>query len=285
MNFPNEPKFQIEVDEREDTEWNDILRQRGIIPERPPSPSAQLEEALEEAIQKQHKNRLEDKSLSDLEELEDDEDQEFLEYYKRKRMAELRQQQVKAKFGEVFHVDKPEYNKEITECSNSSITKGTCSDSIDNEDSESEGVYVFVHLKSEGKLQSRLLSSLFQQVAPKFPQIKFVEILANRAIENYPEANTPTLLVYYKGDVIKNIVTLVELGGNSTTLGDLEKLMVSLGAVDNKDSRLLMNEDDEDARGERHFRYTNNSTIRSGVADKFRVGLGNANGDNDDFFD
>ena len=29
----NDPKFQVQVDPNEDTEWNDILRQHGIIPE------------------------------------------------------------------------------------------------------------------------------------------------------------------------------------------------------------------------------------------------------------
>ena len=70
----NEPMFQVQVDESEDTEWNDILRAKGVIPERPPSPTQQLEEALEEALARQHENRLEGKALSDLEELEDDED-------------------------------------------------------------------------------------------------------------------------------------------------------------------------------------------------------------------
>lgn len=52
----NEPLFKVDVDETEDTEWNDILRQHGVIPERPPSPTAQLEEALEQALAKQHEN-------------------------------------------------------------------------------------------------------------------------------------------------------------------------------------------------------------------------------------
>lgn len=281
----NEPQFQVQVDETEDTEWNDILRQHGVIPERPPSPTAQLEEALEQALEKQHQNRLEDKDLSDLEELEDDEDEDFLEFYKRKRMAEIRKLQQRAKFGEVYHINKPEYNKEVTQCSMGNSNKNRdYLESANKEQEGDEGVYVFVHLSLQSKLQSRLLSSLFQQLARKFPQLKFVEIPGNRAIENYPENNCPTLIVYYKGEVVKNLVTLLELGGNDTTLEDMEKLIVKVGAVDEKDDRLIMNQDDDESREERYSKLAKRG-IRSGITGRFNLGVGDNDDNDDDFFD
>ncbi|CEP61801.1 Plp2p LALA0_S04e01024g [Lachancea lanzarotensis] len=267
----NDPLVKVDVDESEDTEWNDILRAHGVIPQRAPSPTAQLEEALEEALQKQQENRLDGKDLSDLEELEDDEDEEFLELYKKQRMAEIKKLHEKAKFGQVFHVNKPEYNKEITECSMGSKEEGT------------GGVYVFVHMSSSSKLQSRLLADIFNQAAVKFPQIKFVDIPANRAVENYPENNCPTLIVYYLGEVLRNFVTLLELGGNDTKLDDLEKVLVKVGAVDEKDDRLVMNLDDEDAREDRFNQYTKRG-IKSGIKGKFNVGIGSGSED-EDFFD
>lgn len=283
----NEPMFQVQVDETEDTEWNDILRAHGVIPERPPSPTAQLEEALEEALAKQHENRLDGKDLSDLEDLEDEEDEEFLQFYKQKRLNEIKKLQEKAKFGSVYPISKPDYNREITECS-----KGTKkSQYVDDGSSEFEGgVYVFVHLTCQAKLESRLLSSIFEKAAAKFPQIKFVEIPGNRAIENYPDNNCPTLIVYYKGDVVKHLVTLLELGGKDTKLEDFERLMVDSGAVDEKDGRLLMNHEDDYTKQEKKQRYGHNS-IRSGIKGKFNVGVGRngRNGadddDDDDFFD
>ncbi|SCU82447.1 LADA_0C05358g1_1 [Lachancea dasiensis] len=267
----NEPLVKVDVDETEDTEWNDILRQHGVIPERAPSPTAQLEEALEEALQKQHENRLEGKDLSDLEELEDEEDEEFLELYRRQRISEIQKLQERAKFGQVFHVNKPEYNKEITDCSMGS--KGE----------QNGGVYVFVHMSLSSKLQSRLLSELFNQAAVKFPELKFVDIPANRAIENYPESNCPTIIVYYRGEVLKNLVTLLELGGNDSKLADLENLMVKLGAINEKDDRLLMNVDDEEVRNERAAQYSRKG-IRTGITGKFNLGVGEENED-EDFFD
>jgi len=310
----NEPMFQVQVDETEDTEWNDILRAKGVIPERPPSPTAQLEEALEEALKKQHENRLEDKDISDLEELEDDEDEEFLELYKRKRLAELTSLQNKSKFGDVYHINKPEYNKEVTLASqggekfNTDEVKSTTfidsnqskimseaadgSTSNDTKVVNKDAIYVFVHLSLQSKLQSRILAQILESEAPKFREIKFVEIPANRAIENYPETNCPTLLVYHNGDVLKNLVTLLELGGNQTTNKDFEKLMVQLGAVDEKDNRLEMNQDDDESREARLAQFGNINSIRTGIKSKFNVGVGNDSDDNyddddddnDDFF-
>lgn len=61
---------------------NDILRQKGIIPEKPPDPEPLIQEALVEAEHKAYENRLEDKDLDELDELEDEEDDEFLEQYR-----------------------------------------------------------------------------------------------------------------------------------------------------------------------------------------------------------
>ena len=61
---------------------NDILRKHGVIPEKPPSPTPMIEEALGEARRLAHENRLEGKDLDELAELEDDEDEEFLEQYR-----------------------------------------------------------------------------------------------------------------------------------------------------------------------------------------------------------
>lgn len=289
----NEPMFQVQVDESEDTEWNDILRAKGVIPERPPSPTAQLEEALEEALAKQHDMRLEDKDLSELEELEDDEDEEFLEMYKKKRLAEIAKLQQKSKFGDVYHINKPEYNKEITLASKGGekFSNGNYIDDFEGDSHVSkenkDAVYVFVHLSAQSKLQSRILGHIFQQLAPKYREVKFVEISGNRAIENYPEDNCPTLLVYHDGNVLKNMITLLELGGNKTTIEDVEGLMVKLGAIDEKDNRLLMNQDDEYAREERQAKFANTG-IRSGIKSKFNVGVGrndDSDNDDDDFFD
>jgi hypothetical protein len=61
---------------------NDILRKHGVIPEKPPSPTPMIQEALEEARKLAHENRLEGKDLEELDELEDLEDEDFLDSYR-----------------------------------------------------------------------------------------------------------------------------------------------------------------------------------------------------------
>lgn len=53
-----------------------------MIPEKPPSPTPLIEEAILEARRLAHEHRLEGKDLSELDEREDDEDEAFLEKYR-----------------------------------------------------------------------------------------------------------------------------------------------------------------------------------------------------------
>ncbi|KAI5305904.1 hypothetical protein KEM56_002922, partial [Ascosphaera pollenicola] len=80
-NMPDMPVNVPVDDPNADTEWNDILRKHGIIPEKPPSPTPMIQEALIEAERKAYDNRLEDKDLDELDALEDEEDEAFLEQY------------------------------------------------------------------------------------------------------------------------------------------------------------------------------------------------------------
>lgn len=249
--------MQVQVDPDEDTEWNDILREKGVIPEKPPSPSDQIEEALQEILEQANENRLEHKNLDELEELEGEEDEEFLNIYKQKRFEEIKKLTAKSKFGLVLHLSKPEYKQEVTV--------------------GSDDVYVLVHLSSSAKIQSRLLSQLFVQAAEKFKEIKFVEIPGNRAIENYPDANCPTLLIYHKGDVLKQYITLTQLGGNATTLEDLEKVLVDIGSVKDSDERLVINLEDQDVNEAHRLRF-----VKKTIRDTRRA---DDDDDEDDFFD
>ncbi|KAK9463333.1 thioredoxin-like protein [Lipomyces oligophaga] len=217
--------MQVEVDPTEDTEWNDILRSHGIIPERPPSPSQVIDEALEAARETAAQHRYSDASDSELSDLEQDEqdpdEARFVAEYRRKRMAELKAYQASSAiphFGSVVPVSKPEYAKEVTDASKS--------------------CFVVVHLSLPGNVQSRLLAGLFSRIAPTFPEIKFCDIQGSRAIENYPDRNCPTLLVYKDTDVKKQYVTLALIGGNSMRIDDLERVLVDAGAVKESDRRL-----------------------------------------------
>lgn len=235
----NDIKVPVEVNPTEDTEWNDILRAHGIIPERPKSPTEELERLLEENVKRQHDNRLEHKTLDELDALEDEEDEEFLEEYKKKRFEQLQQLQQKSKFGSVLPITKPEYEEEVTIAS--------------------ENCYVFVHMSLQLAIQSRLLSLIMVGLAHKYPEIKFVDIPANRCVENYPESNCPTIMVYHKKNIVKQFITLTQLGGSDCKSTDIENVLVDVGAVDVANERLEANQIEEDQEETRRLRFVKKS--------------------------
>ncbi|KAF1983877.1 phosducin family protein [Aulographum hederae CBS 113979] len=217
-------------DPNADTEWNDILRKHGVIPEKPPSPTPMIEEALEEARRLAHENRLEGKDLDELAELEDEEDEEFLEQYRKKRLAELNNISSSSVFNQVYHLQKPDYSRDVTDASNNA--------------------YVLVLLTSSQDLngESRLLVELWRDLARKFGDVKFCQIRANMCIEGYPDRNTPTVLIYHKGDIKKQIVTLRDLAASHTTQKDIVRVLVEVGAIRQEDPRVGHIQKEDDAR-------------------------------------
>ncbi|QKX56603.1 uncharacterized protein TRUGW13939_03708 [Talaromyces rugulosus] len=209
-----------------DTEWNDILRKHGVIPEKPPSPTPIIQEAILEAERKAHENRLEDKDLDELDALEDEEDEEFLEQYRKKRVAEIATLQKASVYNQVYPLQKTDYAREVTEASSDA--------------------FVLVNLTSMGgNVESRVLSEIWRQLAAKYGDVKFCEIRGDMCIEGYPERNTPTILAYKDGEIQKQYVTLRELKGVRTKVEDVEKVLVDIGAVKEGDLRLRKQNDSD----------------------------------------
>ncbi|KAF2867163.1 phosducin family protein [Massariosphaeria phaeospora] len=220
MEMPDMPVNVPIDDPNADTEWNDILRKHGVIPEKPPSPTAFIEEALDEARRLAHENRLEHKDLDELAELEDEEEDAFLEQYRQKRFQELSAINSASVYNQVYHLQKPDYSKDVTEASHKA--------------------YIVVLLtSSQGtNAESAILIEIWRQLAQRFGDVKFCQMRADLCIEGYPEKNTPTVLVYRDGDIRKQLVTLRELRGTHTNAADIERLLVDIGAIRQDDQRL-----------------------------------------------
>ena len=117
---------------------------------------------------------------------------------RQQRLAELSTISKASIYGQVFHIQKPDYSRDVTEAS----TK----------------THVLVHLTSSlgTNIESRILTEIWRELAPIFGEVKFCEMKANLCIEGYPERNTPTILIYRDGDIKRQVVTLGELGGERT---------------------------------------------------------------------
>jgi hypothetical protein len=101
-------------------------------------------------------------------------------------------------YNQVYHLQKPDYSRDVTEAS--------------------QKAYILVLLtSSEGtNVESRVLIEIWRELAQKFGDVKFCQMRANLCIEGYPDKNTPTVLVYKDGDIKRQIVTLRELAGVRT---------------------------------------------------------------------
>ncbi|KAJ3054406.1 Phosducin-like protein 3 [Rhizophlyctis rosea] len=215
----------------EDTEWDQILRDKGILPAKEKEPEITEDELIamvEKAVAAKYGDKpIEDRTLDELDELEDEEDERVLESYRRQRLAEMQALSSLEKYGTVTELSKPDYNREVTEASQS--------------------VYVVLHLYQNHIPACKLINGILDRIASNHRYVKFMRIRGDQCIENYPDRNCPTLLVYGEGDLKRNLVGIASLGGMGTTIDYVEKLLKDCGAL----KSLTTHGEDEDAEEQR----------------------------------
>jgi hypothetical protein len=228
---------------------NDILRKHGVIPEKPPSPTPLIEEAILEGRRLAYENRLEGKDLDELDELEDFEDENFLEKYRQQRVQELASLTKKAVHGTVYPISKPDFVKEVTEAS----INGP----------------VLVNLTSGlgTNVESRILTELWRKAAREYGEVKFCEIRGDMAIEGYPDRNCPTILVYDKGDIVKQVVTLVMMGGVKIGMAEIDRLLIEIGAIKDNDMRVTKRRKDKEDEEEEKREHSGIRSMQASAED------------------
>ncbi|XP_051882730.1 phosducin-like protein 3 isoform X2 [Pristis pectinata] len=202
-------------DPNADTEWNDILRKKGILPPKE-DPDKEIEALEEEIIQNQQSvvKRYEDMTLDELEENEDEfaeEDERAIEMYRQQRLAEWKAKQMKKVFGEVLEISGPEYVQEVTKAG--------------------EGLWVILHLYKQGIPICALINRHLSELAKKFPETKFIKAISTTCIPNYPDRNLPTVFIYRDGDIKVQYVGPLVFGGMNLTKDELEWKLSRSGAI------------------------------------------------------
>ena len=61
-------------------------------------------------------------------------------------------------------------------------------------------------------------------LAKQFKSTKFLKIVSDQCVPNYPDRNVPTLLVYGDGDIKANIVGAIAFGGMNMTVSSKDWL-------------------------------------------------------------
>lgn len=66
--------------------------------------------------------------------------------------------------------------------------------------------------------ESKKLMPIIQELAALYPSTKFVSIVSDHCIENYPDKNVPTMIIYRKGQMMGQVVGLGAMNGMNATL-------------------------------------------------------------------
>lgn len=202
-------------DPNEDTEWNDVLRSKGIIPEKPKEKEISEDEIIammDKAIEKKTVGKaMEDMTLDELDELEDEEEERILEEYRRARMAEIKKMQAKASFGTVGEISGQDYVNEVNKAG--------------------DGIWVVLHLYKQGIPLCALINQYLTILAAKNPNVKFLKSISTTCIPNYPDRNLPTIFVYYEGDMKKQLAGPHNFRGMNMTSDEFEFILSKTGAI------------------------------------------------------
>ena len=107
-----------------------------------------------------------------------------------------REEHAKKTFGGVRRIERAEWTTEVT--------------------SSSHEIPVVVLLVKENNEACDRLEKVVEDLADKYrTKTKFVRADATEIIPNYPERNTPTIILYRNGDVVENIVGIEQFGGRN----------------------------------------------------------------------
>uniref|UniRef100_A0A7S2ZHG7 Phosducin domain-containing protein n=1 Tax=Rhodosorus marinus TaxID=101924 RepID=A0A7S2ZHG7_9RHOD len=201
---------------KETTEWEEILKEKGIIPEKTQEEIAeeQLKTVVEESVARYDPNA--SKTVEELDEdLEDadSEEERILMKHRERRMMEMRAAQSRKQFSPgVHYISAADWKPEVSEAG--------------------PDFHIVVLLFQEGTPKSALMEDILLNLSQKFKHTKFVKCKATDAIANYPDEKIPTVLVYYNGIVKKNFVGLGAFKGLKTDADDVEWELGKLGAVE-----------------------------------------------------
>ena len=98
-----------------------------------------------------------------------------------------------------------------------------------------KGVYVVLHLYQNYIEKSMLVNQILERVAKKYTDLKFLKILADKCIENYPDVKVPCLIIYKDGE-LKH--TMPRFDKKYSTISDdtFEDLLASIDLIEKKNT-------------------------------------------------
>nr|XP_009780862.1 PREDICTED: viral IAP-associated factor homolog [Nicotiana sylvestris]XP_016503401.1 PREDICTED: viral IAP-associated factor homolog [Nicotiana tabacum] len=177
------------------TQWDDIQRKLGNHPPKPPAFKPPPFTPETSNSKPKDKDWIDEKTQDELDELEDDpqlNDDRFLQEYRKKKLAEIREAAKIARFGAVLPISGSHFVREVSQAP--------------------DDTWVVVLLYKDGYSGCQILLQCLEELAMRYPATKFVKIISTDCISNYPDRNLPTVLVYNNGALKSNYVGLHNFG-------------------------------------------------------------------------
>ncbi|KAF1514382.1 Phosducin-like protein 2, partial [Eudyptula albosignata] len=197
-------------DPNEDTEWNDILRDFGILPPKE-KPKDEIEEMVLH-LQKEAEGKMNLEELKEAEDDFDEADRKAIEMYRQQRLQEWKCLQRTQKYGELREICGEQYVKEVTNAP--------------------EDVWVIIHLYRSNIAMCLLVNEHLSLLARKFPEVKFLKAIVNSCIQNYCDRCLPTILVYKTREIKGRFIGVAECGGIDLKVEELEWKLAEVGAIE-----------------------------------------------------
>lgn len=198
------------------SQWDDIHRKLGNYEELPVE-KKQIEYTKEALETLESYDPFKNKTTAELEELEDEfGEDEYMERYKAQRLKEMQVSKEKTpSFEGVREITRQDYVDEVT-----NATKGT---------------YVILHLYQSSVSNCEILNRSMAECSIKYPHLKFLKIVASKCIENYPDKNCPTIVIYLNG---KMVTTLPRIDTKYTklTVAAVENMLQGLNILPKPDT-------------------------------------------------
>lgn len=140
---------------------------------------------------------------------DDDEDEDILAELRRRRMEQLKCAAAEPRFGNVRRITRGEYVAEVTNAP--------------------RGTPVILLLFEEGHTGCGAVLKATAALATKFPKVKFLFIKSTEAISGFPAQQLPAVLLYYNGNMRRQVTGVNTLGGTDATPDKAEALLAMFG--------------------------------------------------------
>ncbi|EAN85493.1 hypothetical protein C3747_11g345 [Trypanosoma cruzi] len=157
--------------------------------------------------------------------MDDDDEDEVLLAFRRKRMAELRQQQESQRFGVLRHISGSDYMSEVTESSAAN--------------------WVIALLVKPGNSDSEKLLSVMRVVAQRNREVKFLSMISTEAIKNFPDRHLPCVLFYKEKKLQQQLTELTpwKSKDKQISLNSVERVLHRYGVIRNEEFEAEEEED------------------------------------------